>query len=150
ELLASSPSTDSVTQLSSRFEGLASRLRWVALMRGLGRLAVITAALCAAALLVDWLWPLSGTLRTAWLALIVGVMGYLLWREILTPMFRRFTAAELAAIVEDHYPELGERLTSTVELTDPHIPEDQKGSALMREWLEADTLKSVAHLNFRQ
>ncbi len=147
ELMA--PPSASVSDLATRFDGLASRLRRVALWQGLGRLAVVGAALCAAALLADWFWPLSESLRIGWLAVVVAVLGYTLWTEVLTPVFRRFTAAELAAIVESQYPELGERLTSTIELTDPSVPEDEKGSALMREWLESETLASVAHLNFR-
>ena len=147
ELMA--PSSASVSDLAARFDGLASRLRRVALWRGLGQLAVTAAALCAAALLADWFWPLSDSLRIGWLAVVVGVLGSMLWMQVLTPVFRRFTAAELAAIVESHYPELGERLTSTIELTDPNVPEDHKGSALMREWLESETLASVAHLDFR-
>ncbi len=146
ELMAPSPA--SASDLAARFDRLASRLRRVALWRGLGRLAVTAAALCALALLVDWFWPLGEGLRIGWLAVASAVLGYTLWTHILTPVFRRFTAAELAAIVESQYPELGERLTSTIELTDPNVPEDHKGSALMREWLESETLASVTHLNF--
>ncbi len=149
ELLVPS-SAGSLSGLSDRFDGLASRLRRVALWRGLGRLAIFTAMACAAGLFLDWLWPLPAWVRTAWLVFIVGGMGYTVWAAILCPVFRRFSAAELAAIVEAHYPELGERLTSAVELTDPTIPEDFKGSALMREWLEAETLASTEPLDFRE
>ena len=149
ELLAPT-SQGSLSDLSSRFDAVAARIRRVALLRGLGRLALFTAILCGAGFLADWLWPLPGGIRLGWLLLIVAVAAYLVWTEIFRPVFRQFTVAELAAVVEDRYPDLGERLTSAVELTDPSIPEDQKGSALMREWLEAETISSTRHIDFRK
>lgn len=148
--LLAPPSRGSLSELSSRFDGLAARLRRVALLRGLGRVALVTAALCAAALIVDWLWPLPGSLRMGCLGLIVTVTGFTVWSQVFRPVFRKFTIAELAALVETQYPELGERLTSAVELTDPSIPEEHKGSALMREYLEAETMSSTRHLDFRK
>ncbi len=140
----------SISDLSSRFDDLARRIRQVAFVRGLGRLAIVATLLCGLGLLADWLWPMSAGVRMAWLGIVVVAVGYTLWSAVLRPVFCTFTVAELAAIVESHYPHLGERLTSAVELTDPGIPEDHKGSALMREWLEADTLTSTEDLDFRQ
>ncbi len=149
ELLAP-PFAGSLSDLSSRFDGLASRIRRVALLRGLGRTILITAALCAVGLLADWLWSLPSLARMGWLGLVALVIGYSLWTQVFRPIVRKFTIAELAAIVETEFPELGERLTSAVELTDPAIPEDHKGSALMREWLEAETMSSTRHIDFRK
>lgn len=149
ELIAP-PSAGSVTDLSTRFDALATRIRRLALLRGLGRLVFIGSVLCGLGLLVDWLWTLPQPVRLGWLAITIAAMSYTLWMAVLRPVFRKFTMAELAAIVETEYPELGERLTSAVELTNPSIPEDHKGSALMREYLEAETLSSTQHLDFRR
>ncbi|MCA9068247.1 MAG: hypothetical protein KDA84_04955, partial [Planctomycetaceae bacterium] len=147
ELIAP-PSNGSITDLSTRLNSLANRIRRLALLRGLGRLIFVGAVLCGLGLLADWLWILPQSVRWGWLAVTVTALGFTLWAAVLRPVFRKFTMAELAAIVETEYPELGERLTSAVEFSNPNTPEEHKGSALMREYLEAETLSSTHHLNF--
>lgn len=149
ELIAP-PSSGSMTALTTRFDALATRIRRLALLRGLGRLIFLGAILCGLGLLADWVWILPQSVRLGWLAVTGIALSYTLWTAVLRPVLRNFTMAELAAIVESEYPELGERLTSAVELTNPNIPEADKGSALMREYLEAETLRSTEHLDFRK
>ncbi|MCH7685541.1 MAG: hypothetical protein IH899_02470, partial [Planctomycetes bacterium] len=66
------------------------------------------------------------------------------------PGIAKISQAELAAIVEKSHPELAERLSSTVELNDPNIPERHRGSALMQELLTKQTLSATTSLAFSE
>src|SRR5688500_3555895 len=105
------------TELTDRLSGLDRRVRWLAVARGLGVLAVAVTAAIAAGLLVDLLWDAARPLRMA----LLGTTGFVAlvaaWRGLLRSMLRQSDSAAVAALVESAHPELQERLTSAIELS---------------------------------
>lgn len=127
-------------EITSRLNELRTQVRRQALIRGAGlSLCGIIGGLVAL-LLLDYLGDLSsatrGLLLPGWLAGSAALVFWLLIR----PLARTIPDADLAALAERHVPELGERVSSLTELANENVPEAQKGSRLMRELLEAETL----------
>ncbi len=102
--------------LRSRIAAVAHRVRRLRFLRGLSLLVLLLTFGFGAALLADFFLDLSSPVRIgifgAWagLGLIVFVFGLLL------PLGRRLDNDALAAVIEEKHPDLGERLTSAVEL----------------------------------
>ena len=100
------------------------KIRGVALVRGLGLVAIVLAVAAAIGMALDFALPLPIAARwglwCAWIGLGVIVFA----ASVLRPIARRSGFADLAAVAERSRPEMGERLTSTVELltakTAPH------------------------------
>jgi hypothetical protein len=65
----------------------------------------------------------------------------------MVPLFRRIDAAALAALIEERYPDLGERLSSAVELAD--APTEGHGSPLLIALLLEETAAQSDPLDFR-
>src|SRR5687767_435212 len=103
--------------LQHRLAGVARRARTARSLRGVGWLVLLLSVGMGLALLADFLLGLPALFRlgllTAW-ALLGAVT---LARAVLAPMVRRMDQADLAAAVEEQYPQLGERLLSSVELS---------------------------------
>ncbi|MCH7990557.1 MAG: hypothetical protein IID46_15555, partial [Planctomycetes bacterium] len=134
--------------LSKRLRQLELRIRKLALMRGMGMLALLLAAGIGFSILIDLRWELSVGLRTGILTAVGLCAGWVTLRYIVWPCIAKVSQAELATIVETSHPELAERLSSTIELNDPSVPERDRGSALMRELLTKQTLSTTTSLAF--
>jgi hypothetical protein len=87
---------------------------------------------------------MRGSLLAVWVGLGLGVIFFGLAR----PLFRRFDSAALAGLIETRYPELLERLTSTVELSGP--VDVHHGSRQFIDFLVKETEKQSGHLDFGQ
>src|SRR5262249_23471727 len=102
--------------LRSRLAAVARRVRILRVVRGLSLVALALLLTGGTALLADYLVALPAAVRLAlfggWVILGVGT----LFVGLVLPLSRRLGAADLAAVVEQKYPELAERLTTTVEL----------------------------------
>ena len=135
-------------ELSLKLARLDAHVRKLALLRGTGRLGIVLAAAVGLGLLSDWTWDLNSGTRVGMFTAVCLVVVAALCQWVLRPLWLRMSWAELAAVVERTHPKLKERLTSTVELNDPDVPDAHKGSALMRELLARQTMNSVAGLDF--
>lgn len=135
-------------ELGLKLGQLEARIRRLALVRGLGILGMVLAAGIGLGVLLDLKWELGVGLRAGLLAVVGGAACWVVYRYLLRPCFVRLSPAELAAVVEASHPELRERLTSTVELNDPHGEGDATASALMRELLLEETLSGASKVNF--
>ncbi len=105
------------------------RLRGVAMTRGLGLAAIALAAIAALGMAADFAWAIPQAARWAIWGAWIAAGGITLIATAIVPQVRRPDYADLAAVAERDRPDLGERLTSAVELigarTTPH------GSAAM-------------------
>jgi hypothetical protein len=102
--------------LYRKIHSLARRVRIVRALRGGGLLLVALVVPMGAALLTDYGFGLPSSVRLA-LLLSWGVLGIALAvRGIVLPFCRKLSPEGLAALIEERYPDLGERLTSAVEL----------------------------------
>lgn len=131
-------------ELTARLQQLGHRVRGVALLAGCGKWLLSLAALFVGLMSADWLFDFEPTTRLV--MLICGVLvnvGLAVW-WLVRPCVRSLPSAELAAFAEQQFPELGERLTSLVELAQPQVSEKERGSSFMREMLERETLECLA------
>jgi hypothetical protein len=133
--------------LARRLAALSRRVRLLAATRGLGFTLTLLTLTGGMALLADWKFDLSAQVRQGMFSSWVGLGLACLFARIARPLCRGFSPAALAAIVEEKYPEIGERLTSCVELTG-HNPEGHGSSALL-QLLVHETQERTGKLDFR-
>lgn len=135
-------------ELSQGLRRLDWRVRGFAVLRGIGLLCVVMCAGVGIGMLVDWLWGVGVTTRTAMLIGMIGATVVTLVWAVIRPMFGRITAAELAAIVDTAYPELGECVEAAVELSNPDMQEAHRGSAVMRAKVIDETIRRTDDIDF--
>ncbi len=135
-------------ELAGRLRRLDWRVRGLAALHGMGLLCVVMGCGVATGLFVDWMWGVGMATRTTLLvSMIAASVITLLW-SVIGPLFRRISAAELAAIVDTAFPELGERVEAAVELSDPERPEAHRGSSVMRAKLMEETVRRTNTVDF--
>jgi hypothetical protein len=132
--------------LRVRLAAVARRVRLLRLARGLSLLALTLALAGGAALLADFFLDLPGVARQAALSAWVGLGTACLLLGLALPLCRRLDPADLAAVIEEKYPELGERLTSTVGLAGRR--DGGHGSPALITLLVQDTEQRSRRLNF--
>ncbi len=136
-----------VELLRQRLEELEWRLRTLTLLRGAGWVAGVFVVCVGVSLTLDFLFALPSAVRTALLAATVVGLLSVAWRKLFRPLGQAVRPEELAAVAERAFPQFNERLVSSVELGDEDVPEQWKGSALMRELLLRQTLKQTARVD---
>jgi len=137
-------------ELVDRLAGLQHQLRKLLWIRGLSLVVILLVVGLGLALLVDLQWELSPAVRSVLLAGL-ALLGLITLARTAWKMRRlQLSQTELAAIVEAAHPELSERLTSTLELNDPELPEAHRGSRFMRSQLLGQTLTAVETLAVEQ
>jgi len=114
--------------------------RWLKLARLLLAEIIVASALVFA----DWMWVLPVALRRSGLLAILGV-GVLLLLRSRRPIDR----AAAAASVEDHYPELGQRIRTVVEYAEP-APDTVPASPGLIKALGRDTDSLTSGIEFRE
>ena len=127
---------------------LDQQVRDAVFTRGIARLALVVAVGLAACLAGDWLLCLNGYMRGGLLVAWGLTVAVIAWFQVLHPMFRPLSLAELAAIVENQHPELKERLTSLVEFRTAGAAPG--ASRLMRELMAKQTIKAVERLDMSE
>ncbi|MCI0460584.1 MAG: hypothetical protein L0Z62_26825 [Gemmataceae bacterium] len=132
--------------LRTKLASLARRIRLLRALRGFSLVALTLVLLPGGLFVTDLLFGLPpqalryGLLGIAGTALLVVVFG------LVVPLCRRLDLDGLAALIEQRYPELGERLTTTVELADQ---QDQwHGSRALIAILIDETERRASPLNF--
>ncbi len=105
--------------LHERLDALACRVRRLRRLRGISLLALALTSFATSALLVDLalgesLGPIP---RAGVLAVWLSLGAVVAFVSLIRPLRRRLDRADLAAAVERKYPDLHERLTSSVELS---------------------------------
>ncbi|MFL5241446.1 MAG: hypothetical protein ACJ8FY_05005 [Gemmataceae bacterium] len=134
------------SSLQSKLDSLARYMRALRALRGACWLLLLLSLVAGAAVLADAWLELPSAVRVAllatWLGLGIGaaVLG------LIVPLVRRLENATLAAMIEDRYPELLERLTSTVELTGP--VDIHHGSSRFIDFLVKETDRQTSPLDF--
>src|SRR5439155_21513442 len=105
--------------LRARLAAVARRVRLLRAARGLSLCVLVLALTAGVALLADYLsgQGLPTLLRQITLATWLALGAVILVGGLVLPLCRRLTPEALAAVIEKKYPELAERLTTSVELT---------------------------------
>src|SRR5579883_423636 len=133
--------------LRARLGAIRRRIRLLRAVRGSALVAVTLGVFTAAAMMVDYWLDLPPLARQVLFSTgaVVGV-GFLL-RWVAAPLCRRINPATLAAVIEEKYPDLDERLTSAVALA--NSAGEGNGSPLLVAMLLEDTAARSGHLDFR-
>src|SRR5262245_57836719 len=105
------------SNLRAKLDALAARLHRLRLMRGASWFTLALVGGAGVAFLLDAWLELPPVVRIVLFFGWLGGMGAALWYGLIHPLRQPLTAAALAAAVEEEYPRLSERLTSTVELS---------------------------------
>jgi hypothetical protein len=135
------------SSLRTRLAAIHRRLRLLRAVRGLGLLVVVLGLFAAAAVLADHWLDLPALARQMLFSLWLIVAAGLLLRGVVVPLCRRIDTEALAAVIEEKYPDLGERLTSAVELASNSA--DGHGSPVLIAMLLEETAARSAALDFR-
>ncbi len=133
--------------LRKRLAALGRRSRRLQGMRGLSLLVVVLGLSGGAALLADYGFDLTAFCRQVllcvWLAAGIGCLFF----GLVLPLGRRTDLWALAAVIEQKYPELGERLTSSVELAGSDA--NGNGSPAFIALLMEEAERQSSRLDFR-
>src|SRR5579884_3240790 len=133
--------------LRARLAALRWRIRLLWALGGFALLIVAISFLAAAAMLADyWLDLPAHTRQIVFLTWLAAALAWLLW-GVMVPLCRRIDTAALAAVIEEKYPDLGERLSITVELADASA--EGHGSPLLIGLLLEETAAQSEPLDFR-
>jgi hypothetical protein len=133
--------------LRSRLAAIRWRIRLLRVARGLAFVVVAFGVFAAAAVLADYWLNLTPLARQVLFSVGLTLGFGLLVRFVLVPLCRRIDAAALAAIIEEKYPDLGERLTSAVGLAGDS--DEGHGSPLFIAMLLEETALRSERLDFR-
>ena len=114
---------------------------------GLAWLVIAAVLLLVAQTLLDRLMDFPRSVRIAFLVLDAGVLGTVLYRKLLRPWRRRWHAPEAAFAIQRHWPELGSRVISAVELAAGGAADERgAGSPLLVQALVQEVASSVPGL----
>ncbi len=135
------------SSLRGKLIGLSRRLQRLRAIRSMAQLAIVLVVFAVAAMLLDSAIQLPRLVRLAALATwsVVAIGGLL--RLLVRGSYRPEIDA-LAARVEEEYPNLAERLVSTVELTE--AGDAAHGSPALIDLLTRETEIRASKLNFLQ
>ena len=131
--------------LQHRLASVLRRWRFMVVTRGVSAIAALVVGAAALVGLADWLVHLPSLVRAYCLVAILGSAGYIAFRWLVVPFWRRCDDLSLAIQIEDAYPELNDSLASTVQfLEDEKMP----GSASMRHKAIDRAIDATADLDF--
>jgi hypothetical protein len=132
--------------LRERLAALAARTRRLRAVRGVSVLILFLVLTAGAALTADYFLDLPSLVRrvifVSWASIGVG----LLCHRFLLPVLRRLDHAALAAAVEETYPALNERLSTTVGLAGK--ADDRQGAAAFLALVVEDTERLAKPFDF--
>ena len=137
-------------QLESRIANLRSRVRRLVALHGLGWVIGVVLPLAILAGLADWLIHLDSGVRLTFLFALGAVAAWLIYRYVVMPLIVRFADLDIAQRIEDRWPGLNDRLTSTVQFLKASGDEDRLGSRQLRDATVRQTLEETGRLDFRE
>ncbi len=138
--------------LVTRIATLRSRVRRLLALHGLSWVVGATLPLIVLAGLTDWLIHLDSGVRLTFLLALAGLTGWLIYQRVVVPLVVRFGDLHIALRIEERWPGLNDRLTSTVQFLTVSSAEDddRHGSREMREATVRQTMEETRSIDFRQ
>ncbi len=117
---------------------------------GLAWLVTAAVLLLVAQTLLDRLMDFPRSVRIAFLVLDAGVLGTVIWRKLFIPWRGRWHAPEAAFAIQRHWPALGSRVISAVELSQSSPDQRGAGSPLLVQALVREMTAFVPGLALGQ
>ncbi len=133
--------------LIQQFQRLRGRIRGVSAAGGFGLTLFVVALAIGATLIFDIFVDLPIAIRAGMLLATgaLALLGLTFW--VIRPATKNVDDTELAAFVETQFPELNERLLSSVELNEE---DEVSASPLMRKWLLQETVTLAKRVDFSE
>src|SRR5262245_16634398 len=100
--------------------------------------------------LAYWLIHLDSVVRLLILVGLIGVGGWLVYRYVVLPLIVRFGDLDIALRIEERWPGLNDRLTSTVQFVQLDAGDDRYGSAALREATVRQAIAETSTIDFRE
>lgn len=143
------PSRSSSTEeliVSEHLADLRSRIRLLTLVSGLGWMSVAFLGGLLVTGTLDWLLHFddSGTRLVLGIALL-GLSGWMLWRQLIAPLRVTLSGPFLASRVERRFPGLNNRLLSAVEFLD-HRLDAKLGSTELQQAVVGQALEDLVRI----
>ncbi|HUY31257.1 MAG TPA: hypothetical protein VMV69_00645 [Pirellulales bacterium] len=124
------------------------RARRLLLLYALSRVAGVVLAAATALVLADYLIHFQDRgVRILALAVLFGLGGWAGYRFLWTALFAAFSDVALALKIERRFPELADRLASTVQFLGQREDDPRAGSAVLRRAVIAETSAAVERLD---
>jgi len=137
----SAPTSHLPPPLRRALAAVASKHLGAQLLLGLATLAAAAAALLIVQLGLDRVMDFARPVRAALLVIDAIVLGVITWRRLWLPVRRRWHAPDAAFALQRHWPELGSRIISALQLA-PRPGTDTRGAGSPA--LIADLVSEVA------
>jgi len=121
---------DAARPITERLQALLRRIRQVILLRGLLGVAATVVATVLILMGIDTFLVIESTAVRAAVSLAgVASVGSATWWFVIRPLRRRLSLTTVARMVEQHHPELQERVSSAFELlSTPNVERGSRGS----------------------
>jgi hypothetical protein len=118
--------------LLTKISTVRARHRSVALATGASLAVLALVAALGIGMLLDWWLDLPRWVRAAFLVIDVGLLGYILFRDILKPLLATPDDDDVALRVEAAHPQFASRLIAAVQLSRPEAVPAGASVALVR------------------
>src|SRR5438093_6078809 len=132
--------------LREKLAAASRRVRTLRAIRGLCFLTLTLVFIAAVAVGLDAWLELPANIRSVLFFAWLGAAGTVTVFAVLIPMFRRIDRDAVAAVVEERYTDLSERLTSSVELASGE--KEANGSPALIALLIEETSARTRSLDF--
>ena len=131
------------SEIRRKLESLRLSIRRRLANEGVAWLLVAIVALVFITLGFDYCFRTDRVLRAVMMALAAAVIGYVVWRLLLSPMRVPMNLADLSLLVEKQYAQMGDRLISIVQFSQRPPEEVENASPAMLRRL-ADEAHQIA------
>ncbi len=135
--------------VKARLRGLRTRLYALVTLEGLARLLVVLGILVVLTFLFDWATPLPAQLRLILTIVCVIIICITFWRALILPLSASKTDDQIAVAAERRFPDLKDRLISTVQLSRLGPDEGFFNSPELVEALVEETREEMGRRKFR-
>ncbi len=109
------------SNVRTKLDRFGRAIRARLLGEGLAWIVIFAVALMFASLVLDYLLRLDRPLRAAVMVTAAGVLGYIGWKRLISPLLVPMGAESLALLAESRFPQLGDRLISALQFS--HRPD---------------------------
>jgi len=136
-------------ELDRKLGRARGRIRSMSAFKGLALVLFAALAAFAIAVVLDRIFYLEAGFRVLLLAATLAALAVCLVVNLAVPVLRRYTSRQIALAVEEHYPRLGDRIVSTVELSETRAAGTLTTSAQLVDALAEETLEQTKDVDFR-
>ncbi len=102
-------------------------------LHGITQLAALAASMASASLAADWLLRLSLPVRVFLMLLGLAALAWMAWMRLVRPARLRLDELDLAALIDQRMPGVGQRLAAVLQLPELIVGKELASPAMVRE-----------------